>query len=759
MKKKIAVMMCAVLLILMICSAYVPVTSAGSAAITYAFSGSNESDAGFAQGTITVSAGASDGGTYYLYWADSSAVLEGFDPIGSVIVPSAGSASFNMPAYTAIPPKARKLAAFKSSSIPSDKRLSKAAAVYELPSDKILGKSDGDLLYSCASYSDFHICADKDGSSSSYPYDEQHLRYALKTAADRGVDFIVTTGDHVNNQRNDQNGGNNNFYAEEWNTYLKILAESEYDNPIYEAIGNHELWNCDTESDYEDKDAALGYSYFIRATGLNDVISDLKSGNAYYEMTEPVTGDHFLFMALEGGFYTDRVDEFSPEQLNWLESKLKQYQNDGKNIFVLEHANFEKWGSGDQLDKPIYDIPLKEHYNVTPKTVKTMGSTISLKNLLQTYTNAVFITGHTHFKFSLQLNYSNNVGSSMTMIHNSSVGAVRDILDRSTRVNDKSEQLCEGYIVEVYDNATIFYGTNLYYNSMIPTCSYIVPQSTSAIEKPTEPPTKPTEAAVKPTEPKPTEPPKSDFIPGDADGDNELSILDATEIQRHLAGIIHMSNAAIRRAMVNGEDELSILDATSIQRKLAGIIKAFVVEGGSMVAPTGAEVTLEEASSDPNVLRQQAKSALDKYWQLSSYDSYQALKKAYRRNVSYDDLKNAYNNFNTTVKGGWPGDTINIYFTDIPDWPSVNAYCYNSNTDKMAAWPGKACTYVGYNGLGQKVYRVSVPTGKYSYIIFSNGSSDGQTVDLALDTTKNRGYYTDGLYRGKYKCKTYVYGL
>lgn len=754
MKKKLALMICAVMLILTVSSAFVPATSAGSAAITYVFSGTDKAGRGFAEGTITVSAGASDGGTYYLYWTDNTAALEGYDPIASLTVPSSGSASVAMPPYTAIPAKARKLAAFKTASVPTDKRVSKASAVYDLPTDKILGKSDGDLLYSFAAYSDFHLCADKTGSHTGYPYDEQHFKAALNTAAARGVDFIVTTGDHVNNQRNDQNGGNNNFYAEEWNTYLKILAESSYDNPIYEAIGNHELWNCDTESDYENKDAALGYSYFINTTGLNGSAADMSSGKAYYEFTEPVTGDHFLFMALEGGFYTDRVDEFTPEQLSWLESKLKKYHNDGKNIFIMEHANFERWGSGDQLDRPIYDIPLKEHFNVTPKTVKSMGSTISLKNLLQTYTNAVFITGHTHFRFNLQLNYSNNVGSSMTMIHNSSVGAVRDILDRATRVNDKSEQLCEGYIVEVYDNGTIFYGTNLYYNSIIPTCSYIVPQTTSAIQKPSEKPTQnPTD---KPTQ-KPTETPAPEFVAGDADGDKELSILDATEIQRHLAGIIRMSNAALRRAMVNGEDELSILDATSIQRKLAGLIKRFVIEGGEIVAPTGAEVIMEEASSDPNTLRKQAKSALDKYWLLSSYDNYQALKKAYRRNSSYNDLKNAYNNFRTTVKNYWPGDTLNVYFTNTPDWPSVNAYCYNSDTDRLAAWPGKACTYIGLNGMGQKVYRVSVPTGKYSYIIFSNGGGSGQTVDLALGITKNQGFYTDGLYMGKYKCKNYVY--
>ena len=762
MKKKLAMLMCAVLIALAVCAAYGPATSAAGATVTYAFSGDNRSDKGFAEGTITVRAGASDGGTYILYWADNSAALNGFDPIGRLTVPASGSASLDMPPYTAIPAKATKLLAFKSSTEPSDKRVSKATAVYTIPSDKALAKKDSDLLYSFASISDLHICANKEGSSSSYPYDEEHFRSALKTAAARDVDFIVTTGDHINNQRNDQNGSTNNFYAEEWNTYLRILAESEYDNPIYEAIGNHELWNTDKESDYEDKDWALGSSYFIHVTGLNGQQADMVSGKAYYEYTEPVTGDHFLFMALEGGFYTDRVDEFSPAQLRWLENKLKQYQNDGKNVFILEHANFDRWGSGDQLDNPIYDLPLKESYNVTPKTTKSLGSTTSLKSILKTYRNAVVLTGHTHFKYTalqykdssgvyVNYNYSNNDGYSATMIHNSSVGAVRNILNHATRDNDKTEQNTEGYIVEVYDDATIFYGANLYYNSIFPACSYIVAQSTSAIEKPDQP----TQAPEPTDKPEPTQPAS---VIGDADGDGELSILDATEIQRHLAGIIKLDYYAIRRAMVNGEDELSILDATSIQRKLAGLIKKFPVEGGDMIAPTGAEIVLEEASADPNTLRKQAESSLNKYWPLSSYDNYQALKKAYRRNADYATLRDAYNAFNTTIKTYWPGDYIYVYFTDIPGWTSVNAYVYNSKSEYMSSWPGTACSYVGVNGMGQKIYRVSVPTGKYDSIIFSNGDGDGQTVDLPLGLTKNRGYYTDGMYMGKYKCKTYVYG-
>lgn len=70
---------------------------------------------------------------------------------------------------------------------------------------------------------------------------------------------------------------------------------------------------------------------------------------------------------------------------------------------------------------------------------------------------------------------------------------------------------------------------------------------------------------------------------GDADGDGELTILDANAIRLHLTGERLLSEDAVRRGMVTGRNELTVLDATAIQRRLAKIIERFPVElaGGS----------------------------------------------------------------------------------------------------------------------------------------------------------------------------------
>ena len=83
-------------------------------------------------------------------------------------------------------------------------------------------------------------------------------------------------------------------------------------------------------------------------------------------------------------------------------------------------------------------------------------------------------------------------------------------------------------------------------------------------ELPTEAPEQPTQPEVQPTQP------TTEYLLGDSDGDDEVSILDATTIQRHLAGL-PVTNFVEPAADSDNDGEISILDATSIQRHLVGL--------------------------------------------------------------------------------------------------------------------------------------------------------------------------------------------
>lgn len=466
-------------------------STGASADITYSFTGSDSGKAGFAEGTITVKAkDSSSTGTYYLYWANDSKALDGYYPIDKLSVTTSG-VSTKMYTQTAIPADATKIIAFKASSEPTDKSVAKADAVYTIPQNKRFPHSSGDKKYSFGSYSDIHIANDSYGSGK-YPYDEVHWRKALDSAAARNLDFIVTGGDNINNQ----NGDSQSNYVSEWKSYQKVLAESDYCNPIYESIGNHEMWTS--------KSTAI--SAFVKATGLLCDEESLKSDKAYYTFDEPKTGDHFIIMAIENNFNPKYNDEFSTTQLNWVKNLLNKYKNDGHNTYIYEHAGFWKWGVGDDEDDPYYDIPLGLDYSGNKQ----------LQQILYDNPNVMFFCGHTHIYFGAQFNYMDydtTAGKATAkMVHNSSVGGIRKPKTSSTphlgnmdRTNREDET--EGYFVDSYGDYIICNGANLYYNLVDPKTTYIVEGCGSTDPLPTTTTTKTTTTSTtKPTTTSTTKP-------------------------------------------------------------------------------------------------------------------------------------------------------------------------------------------------------------------------------------------------------------
>lgn len=66
-----------------------------------------------------------------------------------------------------------------------------------------------------------------------------------------------------------------------------------------------------------------------------------------------------------------------------------------------------------------------------------------------------------------------------------------------------------------------------------------------------------------------------DYMLGDVNGDGKISVLDATLIQKYLAGLVTFSDTQKAAADVNGDGSVSVLDATLIQKYIAGLISNF----------------------------------------------------------------------------------------------------------------------------------------------------------------------------------------
>lgn len=699
--------------------------------LTYTFASEK---AGYAEGTITLTVADSNSGTYYLYFADDIAALQNTREIAAVN--ATPSATFTMPAHTTIPADATKVIAIKGEVTENERTVQNADAVFDIPDTKQLSFNSEDAFYTFGSISDPQLANDNYGEGK-YPYDEEHLKAAFETLYKRDVDFTVLSGDVVN----DQNG--NQTYTQEYKAYQQILADSSYSKPIYEANGNHDVatvWNKNGNY-YNDN------TPFINATGLDSNIDTIKQGKPYFEITEPTTGDHFIFMALEGGFYTNKGTQFSDAQLDWLEELLKEYSKDDKNIFIIEHANITGWGSGDKLTTPYYyDLALEKSNPDVSRFVE----------LMETYKDCIIITGHTHLELSAQYNFSDNSGTSAVMMHNSAVGGVRRLINGTVN-RDPVKGLSEGYIVEVYKDCILFNGINLYHNEIMPQCSYIIPMGTSVKEPATEPDTTPTTEATEPststatttTEPSSTVP-AVEYKFGDSDLNGTINVKDATTVQKHSASLLTLEDTALVQADVTADGIVNVRDATSIQKFVAGLLTIFPAEekGTDLAEVKVAPVELEQVMN-----------LLDNCYMYSSYNQYQSLKDEFLLRQDYDALReygealtkivNEVNNLKPQTKD------INIYFSNNKNWSDVYAYVWSDGGSNPAAWPGTKMTKVGTNSMGEEVYTIKVDHTKYQNIIFTNNSGQ-QSADTVIETKNNTGYYLKGD-SSPYEAETYVY--
>lgn len=116
-------------------------------------------------------------------------------------------------------------------------------------------------------------------------------------------------------------------------------------------------------------------------------------------------------------------------------------------------------------------------------------------------------------------------------------------------------------------------------------------------------------------------------------------------------------------------------------------------------------------------------------------------------NVNTENARNTY----------YALETIDIYFTDALDWNNIYYYTWFGNGSYKSQWPGDKMNWVETNDYGQDIYKVSLPKGKYDYIIFNGNGS--QTVDINISNCENNdGFYTKNEKEGsKYKVGTFNY--
>lgn len=654
-----------------------------TAKIEYAFTGADSARAGYAEGSLSLYA---PDGEYLLYWAGDSGALNGYYPISPLTVRS-GVGSYSFSERVAIPAGASRLIAVPQG---QSAQLTNAVAQFAIPTYKQFPYESGQRLYRSEVLSDIHIDQQDGGGNIYYKNASKNFALALKAAKERDVDFVVSAGDQITNASG---------ATLEWLEYQRVIAESDYDGPVYESIGNHEI----RFSEYSNCTVDCGIEEFITATGTDGAFANGQR-KPYFEVTEPVSGDHFIFMALETNYSPAKYDEFSDEQIAWLQNLLAKYNADGHRTFVIQHALISGYGPGDDKNNPAYGGAM----TATPE----YPNNLRFKQLTQQYKDIIWLSGHSHVDFQDEVNFTDENGSACLMFHiPSTAGTTRLSYDgEGNRTLDRTfyDNATQGYILDAYSGAAILHGINFYDNKIYPAYTYIIgdtPEGEPPTEAPTQMPTSPS------------------FIYGDADCDGKITTLDATAIQRHIANIKPLTDAGMRAAMVGGSNKINVIDATLIQRFLAKIISSFPVEKG-LAATAAADISST------------VKAELQAYYQYASYAEYAALKRAYH-SADIAAMQSALNDFRS-LRGRVQLTTV--YFTDAKGLGHPYAYAWRSSDKKeIEPWPGQKTTYVRTNSMNQQIYAVTVDAACYDSIIFNNNGA--KTADIRLAPQSGRVYY------------------
>lgn len=59
---------------------------------------------------------------------------------------------------------------------------------------------------------------------------------------------------------------------------------------------------------------------------------------------------------------------------------------------------------------------------------------------------------------------------------------------------------------------------------------------------------------------------------GDVDGDGEVTVMDATLVQKYIVSLETLTDSQLNVANVNGDGEISVIDATQIQKIVVNLI-------------------------------------------------------------------------------------------------------------------------------------------------------------------------------------------
>ena len=429
-----------------------------TATVTIEFVGDERETAGFAQSEITVTPnnGGIQSGYYLVYYTDGEKILPDYDEVTAIKINGKNAVKGYISDGIMFPANAKGFAVFECDTYFFDKTpdIKNAVATVEIPENKRLPDL-GEAEFSFGALSDTHMNYEQH-SRGAYA----KLSYAMDFYAENNMDIVIIAGDATGDR------GENPDLEAQYEKHIEIINNSDFAlEKVYESIGNH---------GNTPKDSSLLDKYL----GGDDEVHPFEGSPYFYVLFEG-EGDNrdnlFIFMAQELKAPGDSAayDNFSKEQIDWLEELLTRYGKTETNIFIIEHAPFLNYGAGD-IENGTYTacITFKEEYK----------QTMRLKALLETYKDAIVMSGHTHVSLYENANYSDEFNSFARTVHIGSSSqpcgygeSASMIRSYDGRRQVTPEYGSEGYTVDVYSDYIVYTGYNFSTGKKIPCACLLIP--------------------------------------------------------------------------------------------------------------------------------------------------------------------------------------------------------------------------------------------------------------------------------------------
>lgn len=275
------------------------------------------------------------------------------------------------------------------------------------------------ILYSFGVMSDIHIPSDETTNEYGINY-KGITKFQNALAYFNDVDFVCITGDLVQTKTTGEQ--RNTEY-----TNFKTIVDSQ-DIPVHFCSGNHDRNYGDSDnSDWQTK------------TGREMKYSFTKDNDA------------FIFLPLSNTEYQNNMNPYE-NVLSWLEEQLELYNR--KRIFLFMH--FPIPGQAGLMPG--------QYYGYDDDSTEDE----SFKRLIEKTMNVHCFSGHTHYVFEEQKDFTNIILSKMedftcTFIHVPSISQPRSVSAISDNLSniDINSQYVELYKVDVYSEKIVLHAINI----------------------------------------------------------------------------------------------------------------------------------------------------------------------------------------------------------------------------------------------------------------------------------------------------------